>query len=183
MQAEGRKAKLRRIGKDLEHGLIHTTTSFDVIYLPIGCIHYVLSTHGSFLIDFIAPESSWALSSLILSGLDRSNISWQKGLFENFCRSIELGLNYNQISGALSSWIRIQEPIKEWAEKNIGWKKDASKVWDSFFRSTLSKDVSCPCETVESNQSFEEHFRAVHMFSQSGVGTSVVRRPRKRRDD
>jgi hypothetical protein len=85
-------------------------------------------------------------------------------------------LNNNQISNALSSWIRIESPIKEWAEENNGWKKDASKIWNSFFRSTLSKDASCPCQTAESNQSLEEHFRAVHMFSQSG--TSSVRKPR-----
>lgn len=140
-------------------------------------MHYVVSTHGCFLIaiDFIAPESSKALSSLILSGVDRSNESWQTALFGNFCRSIELGLNNNQISNALSSWIRIQDPIKEWvaAEGNNGWKKDASKMWDSFFRSRLSKDASCPCQNVEFNQSLEEHFRAVHMFSQPGIRTGA----------
>ena len=182
-QAEGRKAKLRRIGKNLQHGLIHRTTSSDVIYLPIGCMHYVLTIRGGFIIaiDFRSPDSSKTLASLILSGLYKSDTSWQQEMFGNFLKSVELGLSNNQISNALYSWIRAQDPIKEWAERNKHWKKDASKIWDSFFQSTLSKDASCPCQTVEFNQSLEEHFRAVHMFSQPGIGTSSVRRPRKRR--
>ena len=149
----------------------------------MGCLHYVISTHGGFLIaiDFIAPESSKALAALISSGVERSTVSRQKGLFENFSRSIELGLNNNQITTALSSWIRVQEATKEWAERNDHWKKIVSKVWDRFFRNGLSQDVLCPCQMVEPDESFEEHFRAVHMFSHPGTRGSPLYRPSKRR--
>jgi hypothetical protein len=57
--AEGQKAKLMRIGRRLEGGLVFKTTSAESIYLPVGCMHSVFNLHGGFLvaIDFNTPNS------------------------------------------------------------------------------------------------------------------------------
>lgn len=169
-EAEGKKAKIYRIGRSLEHGLVHKTTSTDTIHIPAGCIHYVLTIEGGLIyaMDFLTPESAKALASVLLCEYEESDPAWRKEIFENFLRAVELGLENNkQIPATLAAWIKVQEAVREWTEVNRQWAAKACAIWGRFFETKRAKSAaSCPCGSSQLAQGLEEHFRAEHMFPQ-----------------
>ncbi|KAH7363952.1 hypothetical protein BKA65DRAFT_388900, partial [Rhexocercosporidium sp. MPI-PUGE-AT-0058] len=160
--AEGQKEKLARVGKSLEGGLVTNLTSSHAIYIPLGCIHSVLTKKGGFLItiDFIAPTSAKAYSALFCAGLDRiDGRRDQKTYFDKFLLSVELALHNNRESIGIDSWVKSLDRIQEWAGGHPAWSRKATKMWCKFLKTLESKNLICPCGESDPSQSFQEHFK------------------------
>jgi hypothetical protein len=182
-QADAQRSKLARIGKVLEGGLIYKTTSAEAIYVPVGCIHAVFTIHGGFLlsIEFNTPKAAKVLSALFLSDFHiRKDQYALAELPGQFIEAVALALRENQVLLAIESWIKLREHIMQWAdnsedrseatrnefwiERRPDWKKKVSETWNEFFSSPHSHKVICPCGGMKAGESFQEHFRAEHMF-------------------
>jgi len=176
-KAQGQKAKLARIGKELEGGLIFKTDSSHAVYLPAGTLHAVFTLVGGFLaaIDFITTTSSFPFSSLIKLSLDGSG-DFQVSVFDRFLSSLSLGLDNNRVMEALRAWLNVSERAAEWAEANAGWRKSAREIWSRFLASPPSqlKDIVCPCGEMEEGATFKAHFMAAHSVN----GASTTKRKR-----
>ncbi|KAH7407296.1 hypothetical protein BKA64DRAFT_775092 [Cadophora sp. MPI-SDFR-AT-0126] len=166
-KADGQRAKIDRIGKELEGGLVLTTTSEEAIYLPAGCIHAVITLEGGFLIatDFTTPLSSRPHAAMINCGLDDSGAAstFQRQVFRRFLSSVDYGLSFRQENSALSSWIGTLEKIRSYAKEYPDWKKAANKVWDDFLMKKEAKETVCPCGK-QGKAKFVDHFKRVHMW-------------------
>ncbi|KAH7357093.1 hypothetical protein BKA65DRAFT_580384 [Rhexocercosporidium sp. MPI-PUGE-AT-0058] len=136
-QAEGQRAKLDRIGKKLEGGLVFRTNSDEAIYLPAGCIHAVIPLQGGFLIatDFTTPLSSKPYAAMINAGLDDSGAAdtFRLEVFRRFLSSVDYGLSCKHEALAITSWIGTLN-IRRYAKVCQNWKKTAIKVWNEFFK-------------------------------------------------
>jgi hypothetical protein len=192
--ADAQRNKWIRIGKDLEGGLVYKTTSFDAIYLPVGCIHAVFTVEGGFLltIEFSTPDSVKVLSSLFNSHFDRFKDVYAKAqLPGQFIESVDLALQQNRPLVGLKAWIDMETRLRRWADnsedknsstknpewvsRRPGWKEEIGEVWNSFFASQVSEKLTCPCKKMGPNQSLEEHFHADHRFGFE----AILPRPRK----
>lgn len=173
-KADGQKAKLVRIGKKLEGGIIYQTTSANAIYLPAGTLHSVFTLRGGFLasIDFITPKSSLALSSLLAGDIDQlAPESFRKELFARYLASVELGLDNKKESLALSSWIKAFERIIEYKITDEEWRAKALRMWRDWFRTVGSKKVTCPCGN-QGAEKLKRHLLTAHLSI--GQGRAVV---------
>ena len=169
-KAEGQKQKLTRIGKELEGGLVFKTTSAHAIYLPVGCIHGVITTHGGFLLanDFNTTTSSKTFAALFSAGLDTVDGGhFQAEYFDRFLSSVNLGLDNNRVQLALSAWVDSLERTREWAEEktNAAWVKKAGKMWDQYVESPQAKKLVCPCGKRTGKGGFKEHFKVSHSLT------------------
>jgi hypothetical protein len=172
--AEGQKAKLVRIGRKLEGGLLFKTTSAESIYLPVGCIHSVFTLHGGFLvaIDFGTPKSCQAFSALLTAGLDQvGSPSFQNEVFARYLASVDLALKKPQGVRGISSWIDSIERIREWVGENPAWAKEATKVWDEFLAMPRGRKTKCPCGKQTTKEKFQGHLKKRHWWGK--VSTSV----------
>jgi hypothetical protein len=181
--ADSHRSKWVRIGRYLEGGLIYKTTSSDAIYLPVGCIHAVFTVRGGFLvtIEFGTPDSVRVLSSLFNSHFDQFKDPYAKAeLPSQFIESVDLALKQNRAIAGLKAWIDMEDRLlrwadnsedsnsttknKEWISRRQGWKNEVTRIWNSFFASTASDKLACPCKKMGHNQSLEVHFRAAHLL-------------------
>jgi len=165
--AEGQKAKLTRIGRKLEGGMIFKTSSAESIYLPVGCLHSVFTLHGGFLvsIDFITPISCHALSSLLTHGLDQvGSPSFRTELFARFLSSVDLALQNKEMI-AVESWINALERVREYSDENGDWKKEATKNWNEYFLTASAKKKRCPCGEQGPDESFKSHLGKMHLWA------------------
>jgi hypothetical protein len=172
--AEGQKAKLVRIGRKLEGGLLFKTTSAESIYLPVGCIHSVITLHGGFLvaIDFNTPKSCYAFSALLSAGLDKvGSPSFQNEVFDRYLASVDLALYNLQCVSGISSWIDSIERIREWVEESPAWARKATKVWDEFLATPRGRKTKCPCGKQTTKDKFQGHLKKRHWWGK--VWTSV----------
>ena len=169
-KADGQRAKLDRIGSQLEVGLTFTTSSTEAIYLPAGCIHAVITLEGGFLVavDFLTPLSSKPHSAMILAGLDDSGAASQfrQEVYRRFLSSADHGLAFRQEALVLSSWIEALEKIRRYAKESPKWKAAATKVWEEFFKK--AKEGVCACGK-QGKTRFVDHFKKNHMW-QVGKG-------------
>ncbi|KUJ17269.1 uncharacterized protein LY89DRAFT_733134 [Mollisia scopiformis] len=187
-EADTQRSKLARIGKLLEGGLIYKTTSAQAIYVPIGCIHAVFTTHGGFLlsIDFSTPQSAKVLSSLFKSDFHiRKDPYALAELPHQFIECVDRALRENRPLLGVTAWIDTRDYILEWAdcsgdrsevtrntfwiERRSDWKKKVDKTWKNFLSSPASRDIICPCGEMANGESFREHFRAKHLFTKTAV--------------
>ncbi|PVH83851.1 hypothetical protein DL98DRAFT_615218, partial [Cadophora sp. DSE1049] len=171
-KADGQRAKLDRIGKELEGGLVLTTNSHEAIYLPAGCIHAVITLEGGFLIatDFTTPLSSRPHGAMINAGLDDSGAA----------------STFQQEPLALASWIGTLEKIRNYAKECPDWKKTANMVWDEYFKRKEARGMVCVCGK-QGKAKFGEHFKRVHMWQvakgqkreleEAGEGVDQEKRP------
>jgi len=188
-KSDAQKEKLARIGKDLEGGLIFKTTSADVIYIPIGCIHTVFTIHGGFLLtmEFNTPVASPVLSRLFNYDFDKFKEDYAHAeLPTQFIESIELALKHNHPLVGLKAWIDSEEHIRRWTdnstaakyevwnERRSGWKRKVDDVWNEFFKDRESKKVSCPCGRMESGEGLKEHFKDAHAFTKAKTKTRAI---------
>lgn len=173
-KADGQKAKLVRIGKKLEGGIIYQTTSANAIYLPAGTLHSVFTIRGGFLasVDFITPRSSLPLSSLLAGDIDQlAPGSFRKELFARYLASVELGLDNKTESLAISSWIKAFERIIEYAKTNEEWRAKGVQMWRDWFGTMGSKKITCPCGN-QGAETLKRHLWTAH--SSVGQGRVVV---------
>ncbi|CZT10695.1 uncharacterized protein RAG0_15104 [Rhynchosporium agropyri] len=140
-RVDGQRAKLTRIGRSLEGGLVFTTNSNEAIYLPAGCIHAVITFEGGYLIaiDFVTPLSSRPLSTFVD--------------FENL---------------AIASWIATLENINRYAKDFPNWKRRAIKIWDDFFMQKIGEEIICVYGD-HGKENFIAHFKEVHMWQKPRV--------------
>jgi hypothetical protein len=174
--AEGQKAKLTRIGRKLEGGMIFKTSSAESIYLPVGCLHSVFTLHGGFLasVDFITPISCHAFSSLLTHGLDQvGSPSFQREVFTRFLSSVDLALQNKKETIAVSSWINALERVREFSDENGEWKKEATKIWDEYFLTASAKKMRCSCGEQGSDESFKNHLKKMHLWASSPKSSSL----------
>ncbi|KAK0117247.1 hypothetical protein ONS96_013080 [Cadophora gregata f. sp. sojae] len=171
-QADGQRAKLDRIGKELEGGLVITTDSDEAIYLPAGCIHAVITLQGGFLIaiDFTTPLSSKAYGGMINAGLDDSGAAskFQEEVFRRLLSSVDYGMTLRQESLALDSWIRALEKIRGYANDCQKWKKSADRFWEDFLKKNDAKGIVCVCGK-QGKAKFGDHFKRIHMWQTGKV--------------
>ncbi len=188
-EAEGQRAKLQRIGKSLEGGIVATTNSDQAIYLPAGCIHAVVTIQGGFLIsiDFTTPLSSKPTAALITAGLDDgiSSPSFQKEVFDRLLASVDHGLSNKKEHLAVDSWISVLGKIQEYGKSRQAWKKQGTKVWDEFLATKRGKDMVCVCGE-QGKAKFPEHFRREHLWGnvkaqKRKADSQVVEDPREKR--
>jgi hypothetical protein len=188
-KADAQKEKLARIGKDLEGGLVFKTTSADVIYIPVGCIHTVFTIHGGFLLtmEFNTPLAAPVLSRLFNYEFDKFKEDYAHAeLPTQFIESIELALKHNYPLVGLKAWIDTEEHIRRWVdnstaakyevwnERRSGWKRKVDEVWNEFFKDRESKKIACPCGRMGSGESLKEHFRSTHAFTKATPKTRIV---------
>ncbi|KAH9206302.1 hypothetical protein DL95DRAFT_469762 [Leptodontidium sp. 2 PMI_412] len=171
-QADGQRAKLDRIGKNLEGGLVFTTNSEEAISLPAGCIHSVITLQGGFLIatDFTTPLSSKPYTAMINAGLDDSGAAetFRLEVFKRFLSSVDYGLACKHEVLAITSWIGTLENIHPYSNDNPSWKKAAFKVWDEFFKKKETKELVCVCGH-QGKAKFGDHFKRAHMWQAGKV--------------
>jgi hypothetical protein len=173
---EERKAKIRRIGKQLEGGVIFETTSEHAVYLPVGCIHAVFTTTGGFLnaMDFTTPDSVATYPLLFKLKIDRRNSSFGDSCLKYFKDCVQLGLDEGLDSHnaevAVRAWVEAGERVLEYAEDNsqlvIEWKRDCMIFWDDFLGKPKTKKLECPCGNLKKGE-FVEHFREKHLWAPS----------------
>lgn len=188
-KADAQKEKLARIGKDLEGGLVLKTTSADVIYIPVGCIHTVFTIHGGFLLtmEFNTPLASSVLSRLFHYDFDKFKEDYAHAeLPTRFIESIELALKHNHPLVGLQAWIDSEEHIRRWTdnstaakyevwnERRSGWKRKVDDMWNEFFRDRESKRIACPCGAMEDGESLKDHFRDTHAFTKAKTKTRDI---------
>ncbi|KAL2073111.1 hypothetical protein VTL71DRAFT_10435 [Oculimacula yallundae] len=171
-KADGQRAKLVRIGKNLEGGLVFTTNSDEAIYLPAGCIHAVITLDGGFLvaIDFVTPLSSRPLAAVINAGLDDSGAgdTFREEISARFLSSVDYGLSYRYEDLAITSWITTLEKSRQYAKESPIWKKKANQIWNEFFEEKKKKGEKIICVCGEQgNAEFEGHIKGVHMWQVS----------------
>jgi hypothetical protein len=162
---EGQKAKLVRIGRKLEGGLLFKTTSAESIYLPVGCTHSVFTLHGGFLvaIDFNTLKSCQAFSALLTAGLDQFGPpSFQSEVFDRYPASVDLALNNPQCARGISSRIDSIERIGEWVEENPAWAKEATKVWNEFLATRRGRKTKYTCGKQTPREKFQGHLKKRH---------------------
>jgi hypothetical protein len=170
-KAEGQKAKLARIGKHLEGGIMYTTTSENAIYLPVGCLHTVFTLSGGYLIaiDFNSPKSCGTLASMISFGLDLSggmSNSFQQAVFSRLLASVDFALNNNVVQMGLSAWIAAQNRISDFKLGNEAWELESEKMWEEWFCGPFAKKVTCPCGK-QVKESFKVHWMKRHCRKKS----------------
>ncbi|EHK98192.1 hypothetical protein M7I_5956 [Glarea lozoyensis 74030] len=146
---EGRKAKIRRIGKKLEGGVIFETTSEHAVYLPVGCIHAVFTTTGGFLnaMDFTTPDSVGTVELCLDEGLDSQNAEV-----------------------AVKAWVEATERVLDYAEDDrklvTEWKENCMVFWNHFLEKYQTQKLACPCGKSKKGE-FVEHFREKHLWAPS----------------
>lgn len=175
-QAEGQRAKLARIGPQLEGGMVFRTDSTQALYLPIGTLHAVITTQGGFLIsfEFSTPTSAKASASMINHGLDDEigrttfyDTAYQERIWDRFLMSIDIGLSSHAVarSTALAAWVSSSERITEWSLRKPAWAKNALRVWKDFFEYVPLLRINnerCPCGKAE-GKALGEHFLMAHI--------------------
>jgi hypothetical protein len=165
---EGRKMKIRRIGNNLEGGVIFKTTSEDAVYLPVGCIHIVFTTVGGFLnaLDFTTPESVGTYPTLFLANLDRRNSAFNDDCLKFFHDSLELALDNQKEQDAIAAWIVAQNSALEYGKANATWKTAVLVLWNDFLQRKAAKKVNCPCGKSKEGE-FVDHFQSKHLWAAS----------------
>ncbi|EPE30493.1 hypothetical protein GLAREA_03460 [Glarea lozoyensis ATCC 20868] len=173
---EGRKAKIRRIGKKLEGGVIFETTSEHAVYLPVGCIHAVFTTTGGFLnaMDFTTPDSVGTYALLFNAKIDRKNSSFGDSCFNYFGNSVELcldeGLDSQNAEVAVKAWVEATERVLDYAEDDrklvTEWKENCMVFWNHFLEKYQTQKLACPCGKSKKGE-FVEHFREKHLWAPS----------------
>jgi hypothetical protein len=205
-KADAQKEKLARIGKNLEGGLIFKTTSANVMYIPVGCIHTVFTTHGGFLLtmEFNTPLAGPVLSRLFNYDFDKFKEDYAHAeLPTQFIEAIKLALKQNYPLVGLKAWIDTEEHIRRWADNSTAmkyegwnerrgdWKRLVDRMWIDFFADRESKKIACPCGRMGHGESLREHFRAAHTFTKGKPKTKTavkeaqkpvtVNRPKRKR--
>jgi hypothetical protein len=183
---EGRKAKVRRIGQQLEGGVIFETTSAEAVYLPVGCIHAVFTTVGGFLnaLDFTTPDSIKTYPALFEANVDRRNHSFEVACLKYFLESVDLGLDGQQEEDAIAAWVEAGDRVREHAAKELSWKAKATAIWNDFLNIAAAKKMVCPCGGSKRGD-FVGHFRACHLWKVQkttrvqGVKSKAPEKPRE----
>lgn len=159
-KADCQKAKLLRIGKKLEGGIIFTTTSAHGIWLPAGTIHTVFTTQGGFLaaIDINTPKSSRPLAALLTANVDRlAGPNFTKLISNQFADSLDLALCNNQEATALSSWIATLDLVVEYCKITPDFHDHVFKIWTCFFKKNRYEGIVCPCGEQD-DKPLNEHY-------------------------
>jgi len=191
------KGKLDKVGKHLEGGLIVKTNSSEVLYLPAGTIHAILTIRGGFLIstEFTTSKSAKVLSQFLCAQFnDFKYSSEEEDIFDQFLDSIKAALKNNEVELALKAWVDALDPIRKWANDNadasVGERQKRAdcnnkveKIFDAFFSSPASKSVECPCGEANKMFSFQDHFRMFHLLAAppSSYKVAQTRKPSGRK--
>ncbi|KAE9375997.1 hypothetical protein N431DRAFT_464056 [Stipitochalara longipes BDJ] len=187
-RADAQHGKLVRIGAELKGGLIFHTTSRQAIYIPIGCIHGVFTTHGGFLLsmEFSTPESARVLAALLNSDFDLFKDQYsQAELPGQFIEAVDLALQNNRPLVGLGAWIDALEHVRRWSCKTIddpsvnkpwmerrgAWMKRVESTWECFFKSPQAEKIQCPCGDMD-GESLREHVRGRALVFEEKCGRS-----------
>ncbi|CZT44029.1 uncharacterized protein RSE6_04150 [Rhynchosporium secalis] len=171
-RVDGQRAKLTRIGRSLEGGLVFTTNSNEAIYLPAACIHAVITFEGGYLIaiDFVTPLSSRPLSTIVDVTLDASGAAntFREEVMARFLVFVDYGMSCKFENLAIASWIATLENINRYAKDFPNWKRRAIKIWDDFFMQKKGGEIICAYGD-HGKGNFIAHFKEVHMWQKPRV--------------
>jgi hypothetical protein len=165
MQTVGtQRAKLVRIKRQLEGGIVVSTTASEAIYIPPGCIHATFTLQGGFLIakDFTSAKSLTAIASYLLHGLDQTLPSEARSVcYDWFERCLDVCLSSGEISIALEAWLRSQKQLAAWAASNRLWRTNVRRIWERHLHDQIFCD--CPCGIQKRTMALSQHVLATHL--------------------
>lgn len=175
---KGRDTKLQEIGHELEAGITYTIDSSVGIDLEFS-LHAAWTLEGCFLatMDFLRPASVNTYAAVLSAKLDiYFREDHRRDLFDRFLNSLELATEDSGYAyDSLRSWIAVLDRVREWAEMNPVWKKEAENLYTKLM---LPRE-DCPCGGKSPLEDFQQHFRDYHLLPASH--DRQIAGPKKRR--